>query len=303
MNYPLISICIPTYNGARFIREAMDSAIAQTYRPLEIIISDDDSKDETSEIIKTYIDKTDIPIQIYHHNPAGIGANWNNCVKNSKGDYIKFLFQDDLLEPECVEKLMDVAIRDHEIGLVFCKRKILYDQENNQHLEWTSKFSDLHKHWTNLLPLQSGKALLKDAKLLLSPINKVGEPVTVILHKKVFSTIGYFNKTLKQDLDSEFWYRVFSKYKVAFVDEYLATFRLHSEQATSINRIYRQSDYEQYSNLIYKHCYKHLHPEVKRKLYYKYHVIEISKRNIRLKVDILISKSKVIIKKMMIKSK
>lgn len=264
MNNPLVSICLPTYNGARFIREAMGSAIAQTYHPLEIIVSDDDSKDETIEIIKTYINKTDIPIQIFHHQPAGIGANWNNCVRNSNGVYIKFLFQDDLLEAECVESLMSAALCDQKIGLVFCKRKILFDQQNNQHVEWVSKFNDLHKHWTNLLPLQSGKALLKDPKLLSSPTNKVGEPVTVLLRRDVFSKVGYFNKKLKQDLDSEFWYRIFSKYKVAFVDEYLASFRLHNEQATFKNITNGKSEYDQCLGQIFNHCYKHLHPETKK---------------------------------------
>ena len=86
---PLVSICIPTYNGAKFIAEAMDSAIKQTYSNLEIVVSDDDSKDETLSIIEAYKTKTSIPVSIYNHEPNGIGANWNNCLNKSKGDYVR----------------------------------------------------------------------------------------------------------------------------------------------------------------------------------------------------------------------
>ena len=106
---PLVSICIPTYNGAKFIKEAMDSAIAQTYANLEIIVSDDASKDGTLSIIESYKNKTLIPIHIYNHNPEGIGANWNHSVSKAQGDYIKFLFQDDILEPTCIERMMQLA--------------------------------------------------------------------------------------------------------------------------------------------------------------------------------------------------
>ena len=85
----LVSICIPTYNGEAYLAEALQSAIAQTYRPLEIIVSDDASKDRTLDIVKEFQTKTDIPFYVYHHQPAGIGANWNNCVSHANGEYIK----------------------------------------------------------------------------------------------------------------------------------------------------------------------------------------------------------------------
>ncbi len=272
-NQTLVSICIPTLNGEKYICEAINSAIAQTYRPLEIIVSDDDSKDETINIIKSYINQTDIPIHIFNHQPAGIGANWNNCVRNSNGEYIKFLFQDDLLEPECVELLMEMALRDKEIGLVFCKRKVLSDEQNEKHLEWVSKFSDLHKNWTFLLPVQSGKLLLKDPKLLSSPRNKVGEPIAVLLKNDVFNKIGYFDERLAQSLDYEFYYRVFTAYKVAFVDKTLATFRIHDEQTTAINSTQKILDYTLYPYLIYQNCFKYLHFKIKIELLKKHHPI------------------------------
>ena len=71
-NSPLVSICIPTYNGQQFIAEAISSALAQTYKNLEIIVSDDASKDDTLSIIKNHTSKTQIPIHIFNHKPIGI---------------------------------------------------------------------------------------------------------------------------------------------------------------------------------------------------------------------------------------
>jgi glycosyltransferase involved in cell wall biosynthesis len=265
----LVSICIPTYNGVKYIREAFHSAILQTYRPLEIIVSDDDSKDGTVDIIKSFLNQTDIPIHIFQHEPSSIGKNWNNCVKKANGSYIKFLFQDDILEPDCVEILMKKAQEGIDVGLVFCKRKIIFDEQNNNHLEWVRRYGNLHEHWTNLRSLQSGKNLLKDHKFLKLPTNKVGEPTAVLLNKIVFSKVGYFDTQLKQDLDSEFWYRVFTQFQIAFVDQFLVKFRLHDEQATKKNEHLGISEYQRYILLISKHCLKYLHPISRIKVIYE----------------------------------
>ena len=87
----LVSVCIPTYNGAPFLQEALDSVSQQTYRNIEVIISDDASNDKTLEIIQDFKAKASFPVSIYHHEPKGIGANWNNCIRKANGKFIKFL--------------------------------------------------------------------------------------------------------------------------------------------------------------------------------------------------------------------
>ena len=128
--HPLVSICIPTYNGEAFITEALESAINQTYPNLEIIVSDDASKDKTLEIINTFKSKTSIPIHVFNHEPNGIGSNWNHSVRKSNGDYIKFLFQDDVLKLECISKMMELFLTHKNLGMVYCKRDFLYESKN-----------------------------------------------------------------------------------------------------------------------------------------------------------------------------
>jgi len=277
---PLISICVPTYNGEKFIEEAMISAMNQTYPNFEIIISDDNSKDKTLEIIKKFENFSKIPITIYNHQPNGIGANWNNCVQLAKGTFIKFLFQDDLLERNCLEELIKPFLNNENLGLSFCRRKILMEHETPSNLEWIKSFKELHIYWTKIQAEQKGKDLLKDRNLLLQPRNKVGEPTAVLLKKEVFKNVGYFRKDLKQSLDYEFWYRVFKKYDIGFIEMELISFRLHAKQATVVNATSMITDYELFPILLYKNFFWYLNPILQKDLFFKYNRIGIGLKKI-----------------------
>src|SRR5713226_3435146 len=103
---PLVSICIPTFNAARWIKDCLGSALAQTYAPLEVLIIDDASTDETVELIRSIADER-IRLLVNEQN-IGLTRNWNRCIEMSCGDFIKFLFHDDILYPDCVEKMIQV---------------------------------------------------------------------------------------------------------------------------------------------------------------------------------------------------
>ena len=94
---PLVSIIIPAYNAAAYIREALDSALAQTYRNKEIIVIDDGSTDKTSRLLERYI-KTESIIYIHQGNHGLAGAR-NTGIKTARGKYISLLDADDLLPP------------------------------------------------------------------------------------------------------------------------------------------------------------------------------------------------------------
>ena len=271
---PLVSICIPTYNGAQFIAEAMESAISQTYSNIEIVVSDDESKDATLEIIQSYQDKMGIPIRIFNHKPNGIGANWNNCVLKARGEYIKFLFQDDLLELNCIAEMMKLAITDCRIGLVYCQRTIIYEELTEKIKGFIAYYGNLHTYWVGFNVSQgvlSGKKYLKDRQLLNSPKNKIGEPTAVLLKKECFDKAGNFSEVLQQALDSDYWYRVMQYFNIGFVDEKLVKFRLHDLQASSINKKREIPDKELIYQNYYKHLFWQLHPKNQLKLLKLYH--------------------------------
>jgi glycosyltransferase involved in cell wall biosynthesis len=272
--HPLVSICIPTYNGERYLEEALRSAFEQTYTNAEIVISDDGSTDDTLNLIERFARRSPFPIHVHHHKPSGIGANWNNCIRHSSGEYIKFLFQDDLLMPSCVEKMVAVAETDPDVGLVYCRRRILYDAEDQEHREWMQHFAILHTAWAEVEVKEGimyGRDLLGDPALWRTPRNKVGEPVAVMCRRSVFDTIGYFDERSHQVLDYLQWYRIMTRYKVAFIDEELAAFRLHGDQASNRNQAFKETERRLEKELMYRELGPYLHPALRRKLHNDIH--------------------------------
>ena len=254
---PLVSICIPTFNGESFILESISSVMSQTYPYIEIIISDDNSKDKTIELIKVIIDKVTVDFRIIQHERYGLANNWNFCISQAKGKYIKFLFQDDVLEPTAIEEMVNLAEQDEEIGLVFSPRTIF---SNTGDTNYDSTFlmhheaKDVHKAWSTLKLIQLGQQLLLDPNILDNPINKIGEPSTVLIRKDVFEKVGLFNSEFCQLVDLEMWLRIMSQYKVGFVDKVLSHFRIHSQQQTRRNVALKDAillDYQKLFQTIY----------------------------------------------------
>lgn len=235
-DYPLVSVCIPVFNGEEFLLEALDSVKKQTFTDLELIISDDQSNDRSVEIIEHFLRDNHFPFTLVKNTDRGIGKNWNNCVLHSNGKYIKFLFQDDVLSPDCISEMVAMAESDDSVGLVFSDRRILMDETNAAHVNWYNANGELNQKWGDPLErgIYPGERILKERNLLLvKPWNKLGEPSSMLFRKSVFETVGLFDTQLIQYLDLEFSLRVLAKYKFGYIQKQLTGFRLHENQSSS----------------------------------------------------------------------
>src|SRR5437773_2964853 len=133
-----VTVCVPIYNGALYIRDAIESILNQTVIPQEIIVSDSGSSDGTVNIIRDHVERTRVKLIILPTKTPGMVANWNSAIRAASGKYIKFLFQDDLLHANCLEEMVKVAESDERIGLVFSPRELLVEPsiENNVYAQW-----------------------------------------------------------------------------------------------------------------------------------------------------------------------
>lgn len=274
---PLVSICIPTYNGEEYLIEALESVSSQTYKNIELIISDDASEDRTLDIVSKFKNEVNFPVFIYNHNPNGIGSNWNNCAVKAGGYYIKYLFQDDVLRSDCIEKMVDAFGLSSKVGLVYSKRNFIYDKKNKVNSEWVKDCKNLHIFWKDnkILPdiVNNGIKLLRDKNLLGYPKNKIGEPSAVIIKSEVFRKVGYFSESLNQSLDAEFWYRLMQYYNIVFIDEKLLSFRLHENQATNSNAGDYFKEKRIFEKSIYDKLFWNLHLKNKIILFIKYNYL------------------------------
>src|SRR5208283_3355105 len=97
INRPKISVLIPTFEYGRFLPEAIESVLAQDLMDFELIISDDASRDDSGEVIRRYAARDPRIRYRLHERNIGMVANWNWCLKEACGEYVKFVFGDDCL--------------------------------------------------------------------------------------------------------------------------------------------------------------------------------------------------------------
>lgn len=225
---PLVSVCIPTYNGALYLREALDSALSQTVSRLEVLIVDDASTDATLAVAHEYAARD--PRVRVHLNPRRLGfaRNWNRCLELAEGHWIKFLFQDDSIAPECVERMHELGKR-HGSLFVVCQRQLIVEEGVSAAAGEELRRYIADNNLTNSFGRGSKRidAPAFAAHAIAHPdVNCIGEPTVVMLHRSVVERYGLFKTTLLFLTDWEYWMRVAVNGGLCLLDESLATFRL-----------------------------------------------------------------------------
>lgn len=219
-NNPLVSLLIPTYNQAKFLPRAIQSALDQNYPNLEIIVHDDASTDNTPQVLKQFSDSR---LQIIRtKDNHGMLGGWNYIVNKARGEYLKFLASDDLLDKSCVSKLVVAALANPRAALITCQRNLI-DQEGNvvDILGFAKQDSVVagleHAHW-----------ILTDIRA-----NKIGEPTAVLYPKKLLKKAGEYDPTFSQFGDFEYWIRLLAYGELVYLHQPLCSFRIHPASGTS----------------------------------------------------------------------
>lgn len=131
---PLISVLIPVYNQAKYLKDALDSVINQTYKNLEIIISDDSSADGSDKIIQQYAANDERIIVLRNTVNKGLCANFNQVFDAATGEYVAFFSGDDIMYPEKLEKQLKVLIDHPQVALVHHNAWVIDDDDNRKYL-------------------------------------------------------------------------------------------------------------------------------------------------------------------------
>lgn len=250
-----ISICIPIYNGLPYLGDALGSVLDQTYREFEVLISDDGSTDGSLSLVEDFEKSSPFPVRVFRNKRLGISRNCNFLANEADGKFLKFLFQDDLLDSSCIEVFLKETNANDSFSLAFSDRRILFDSPDSPECqEIFIGCQDLHKHWSRLERIQEGKLLLEDPKLLDSPANKIGEPSNTFISKSAFMEVGGFDSKMSQLLDVDLWLRLMCVGKVQYLDQTLSSFRVHDLQqsVSNMEKGTLSNDFERlYEKLLY----------------------------------------------------
>lgn len=223
MNYEegLVSICIPVYNGKDYIEQAVKSALNQTYTKVEIVICDNASTDNTQEILTSFEDER---LKVYINTTnIGFASNLNKCIKMSQGEYVKFLCADDVLEEDCIEKLVDFIEKYPEVKIISCNYNII--NASNCICPIVSDLS------TKSHLYKKGKESIK--KILLDK-NKLAITPSCLFIKNTGENDKFIevnNSSYSSDL--EYVCRQLMNSDVLYVSDRLVKYRKHSNQLTN----------------------------------------------------------------------
>lgn len=215
-NDKLISIIIPVYNGSDFLEQAIQSAINQTYKNIEIIVVNDGSNDGglTEQICLKYSDK----IKYYYKDNGGVSSALNFGIKKMAGDYFSWLSHDDLYSLDHIERMVANLNPNCNDEILFSNyayidefNKILY----RTHFEKLKKIND-YSYYAFYRGLLCG--------------------LTLLIPKEAFFKIGFFDENLRCVQDYMLFFKFLSKYKYRFINYCTSFSRIHSKQVTLTNK-------------------------------------------------------------------
>lgn len=223
---PLVSICIPAYNNADYIKETIDAILKQTYENIEVIVVDDQSKDDTVKIVEAIEDKR---VHL-HKNEQNLGmvGNWNRCITLASGEYVKLVCADDILYPESIEKEVAPLIANETVNLVVSDTALI-DIDGNR--------KGAYKRFAGK-GIANGK---KCAKTALMINNFFGAPCNTMFKKKAFLELGGFDEKFTYILDFDMWVRLACLGDIYVIHEKLNGFRMRDDSNTG-NMINRNRD-------------------------------------------------------------
>lgn len=229
MDQPLVSICIPSYNNEAFVEETIASVFNQSYRNIEVLITDDGSTDTTVACIEKAVIDAPFPIVVkVAEKNAGIEANWNQSLQLATGKYIKLLPADDVLFPECITEQVTLLESSEELSLVFCARQVV--TASGTPLLTARFYKDQRVNNSELLK-----------RCILSGTNVIGEPGAVLFRKSIADEVGWFDGKKPYVIDLNYWIRLLNHGHAIAIEKPLCTFRIDNNLSVRLGfRRFRQ---------------------------------------------------------------
>lgn len=218
-NLPLVSVIIPSYNSAHFLERSIGSVLNQTYKNYEIIVVDDGSTDDTSEVVKVFSDNV-----IYHRQEnKGLAGARNAGLKLAKGEFIQLLDADDYIHPEKLEKQIS-AFTDDDVSVVYSDY-VAVDANGSTITEATERMrGDFFDESISIV-----ERLMKECFLLVH---------AQLTRAEVFRKEGGFDENRRISEDWDMWLRIASRgYKFKYLSGIFAYYVKHDDAMTTNHRL------------------------------------------------------------------
>lgn len=231
---PLVSIIIPVYNGENYLSQAIESALSQTYKNIEIIVVDDGSSDDTANIASDYGEK----IKYYKKSNGGVASALNYGIEKAKGEYISWLSHDDEYFDYKLEKQVRLLNEIDNKDVVLFSNFALFDSDSKifAHTNYQKRYTKKN--------LENG---------IFAVLKGTVNGCSMLIPKKLLLNEGLFPEKKKTSNDYIMWFKLFSKYPCYFMEDELVKYRIHDKQDTRVSPVYNQENddlwYQVFNNL------------------------------------------------------
>lgn len=230
---PRVSIVIPVYNGANYLREAIDSALVQTYSNVEILVVNDGSDDggRTEEIALSYGER----IRYIKKENGGVASALNAGIRNMKGEYFSWLSHDDVYYPDKIEKEVEAVLQCGDPARIVQCEYDFYDEDSK-----SLTTTDFHRYY------QIERLENSVFSVLQLQIHACG----ALIHKSNFERVGLFDERIQTVQDIEMWFRLLRGQKSCFVPKSLYRVREHANAGSKTIPAYHAETCRLYTKLI-----------------------------------------------------
>lgn len=215
----LVSVCIPAYNSGAYIEKTMKSVLNQTHKNLELVVVDDHSTDDTVKLVERMAAKDSrVRLEINPKN-LGLSGNWNACIRQARGAYVKLLCADDILYPDSIEKELAPFLAYPDVHLVMSDTRLINVEGGNAgaFYRWPKK------------GLMEGRRLARYSLLFN---NFFGAPCNNLFPRASAVKVGGFDRRFSYIPDFDFWVRMACLGQVYIIHECLNAFRIRRDSNT-----------------------------------------------------------------------
>ena len=206
--FPKISIITPSFNQGKYIEKTIQSVLGQDYPNLEYFVIDGGSTDETLEILKKYNKQIKWISEKDHGQTDAI----NKGMRLTTGEIVGYLNSDDLLENNCLAKIVKFFVSNPEISWVTGKCHII-NAKGDKSRSFVTEYKNIYLKYMRFINT-------------LYVLNYIPQPAT-FWRRGVVHNIGLLDDFYHLSMDYDYWLRIFKKYKLGYIDDYLAFFRVH----------------------------------------------------------------------------
>ena len=213
----LVSVCIPVYNGAPFIKKTIEMVLKQDYDNMEVLVSDNASTDDTVNEIKKIKDERVTLFQ--NKTNLGMGGNWNSLIEKARGEYIIIVCADDYIFPGAISEKAKVLDENSDVVLAFSSSYVVNEKG---------------KKMFKRRPFRGNKKLEKDKfqRELFVKYNFCAEPPNNMMRKSAMKKTGQFDEQLWYNIDWDYYLRLLNHGNAYYIDKPLEGFRISASSAT-----------------------------------------------------------------------